>query len=118
MQEKKHLQLEYKLRNTEYPIISEVQYNLDDLDSDFVDIINVLNEDVMEKRVKFYTIDLSKLNLENVSRGVKKDGVLDVYVVSKKTGNVYYLIGAVIISICYYLLKRCKHDIRKQKGHW
>ena len=37
------------------------------------------------------------------------------YSAIQKNINIYYLIDAVIISICYYLLKRCKHDIRKQK---
>lgn len=41
--------------------------------------------------------------------------VILYYSAIQKNINIYYLIDAVIISICYYLLKRCKHDIRKQK---
>lgn len=43
--------------------------------------------------------------------------VILYYSAIQKNINIYYLIGSVIISICYYLLKRCKHDIRKQKGN-
>ena len=106
---------EYKLRNNEYPIISEVQYDLDELDSELVDIISALNEDVTEKIVKFYTIDLSKLNLENISRGVKKAGNLDIYVISKKTGNVYYLIGEEIENETYYNFNAELYDLLKIK---
>ena len=110
------IQLEqYKLRNNEYPIKSEVEFNLSDLDSDFVSIVSDLNEEIDEGRVKLYTIDLSKLDIESVSRGAKKDGDLDIYAYSKKTGKLYYVNGEEIENSNYYYLNDELYNLLKIK---
>lgn len=92
----------YKLRNDEYPVSSEVEFNISDLDSKLVDIMNIAGEEIANERVRLYIIDLSKLDIENVSRGAKKDGILDIYAYSKKTGKLYYLAGEEIEDKIYY----------------
>lgn len=60
----------------------------------------------------FYIIIMNKVD---ILKTLLLSLIILYYSTVQKNINMYYLIGAVIISICYYILKRCKDDIRKQK---
>ena len=52
-----------------------------------------------------YELDLSKINVESVTKGIKKDGdENDIYVISEKTKRIYYLKGYEIGDMTYYTL--------------
>ena len=54
-----------------------------------------LNNDYSEDGTEsYYIIDLSKIDVTQTKRGVKKSGnANDVYIIAKSSGNVYYLDG-------------------------
>ncbi len=52
----------------------------------------------------YYKIDLSKIDVESSTRGMKKSGDADIYVVSAKTMTVYYLKGETIRGETYFSL--------------
>lgn len=53
------------------------------------------NKDYVENgKNKFYTIDLSKINVTQTKRGIRRDSdEKDIYLISELTGKVYYLNG-------------------------
>ena len=52
----------------------------------------------------FYVVDLSKLDLDKVTRGNKTGGENDIYIVSPATNIVYYLLGVEISNEYYFSL--------------
>lgn len=60
-----------------------------------------------EDKVKFYQIDMKKLNLKNSTRGTKVDGY-DVYYLAYPSFNVYYLKGVEIGNQIYFTVESSK----------
>ena len=55
--------------------------------------------------ISLQELDLVEVGADNITRGLKKDGnANDIYVVSPKTGIVYYLAGQEIDGDYYYTL--------------
>ena len=106
---------DYKLRNNKYPIKNEVEFELSDFDSELVSILGEQNEEIIDEKVKLYTVDLSMLDIESVVRGTQKDSELDVYAYSTKTGNLYYLMGEEIEDQIYYNFNNELYNLLKIK---
>ncbi len=63
--------------------------------------------------VELYQVDLEKLGVEKITRGNGKKGVQDIYVYSKNTGRVYYVLGNKISKTKYYSLTQ-DLDVKNQ----
>ena len=101
----------YYFQNNSLPITDETSYLKDDIlqivkdenKDSFTEALN-LNEDNGED-TSFYKIELGALEVEQTTRGTKKNGKEeDVYVVAFPSMNVYYLAGVKAKSNWYYAL--------------
>ena len=95
----------YKYENNDYPYIIEndenktVKKNVENISNIFVD------EEKVDNVITLYPINLSKVGVENLSRGTNKDdNENDVYAFSEKTGKVYYVKGYKVGDDTYYTL--------------
>lgn len=104
----------YYLQNDSFPTPddSKVALSQNDIlnivknDDSFIEELK-LNDDYNESNTlgEFYKIDISKLNIEKTVRGTLKNGEeSDIYIVSAKTMNVYYLKGIEVNNVIYYSL--------------
>ena len=77
-------------------------------------------ENEESNKYKFDIIDYDKIDISNLKYGNKKNGVDDVYVVSSKTGLVYYAKGVKIGNSIYYrvddILGKTNEDIIYSKS--
>ena len=92
---------EYKFLNDEYPKKGEYLLDLDTVSP------NKREEQFgkVEGTMDFYIIDLNKLGIKELGRGVNGNTEnLDIYAVSKENGKVYYLAGQKIDKYWYYTL--------------
>ena len=101
----------YYFQNNSLPITDETSYLKDDIlqivkdenKDSFTEALN-LNEDNGED-TSFYKIELGALEVEQTTRGTKKNGKEeDVYVVAFPSMNVYYLAGVKAKGNWYYAL--------------
>ncbi len=101
----------YYFQNNSLPITDETSYLKDDIlqivkdenKDSFIEALN-LNEDNGED-TSFYKIELGALEVEQTTRGTKKNGKEeDVYVVAFPSMNVYYLAGVKAKGNWYYAL--------------
>ena len=91
------------LNNGELPAFDFVVIDLSEA-SDFVlNQFEQNGEDIVDDRVSLNKIDFNKLEVKNLTRGINET-YDDVYVVSTKTGIVYYAKGLKIGSKTYYTL--------------
>ena len=95
----------YKYENNDYPYIIEndenktVKKNVENISNIFV------GEEKVDNVITLYPINLSKVGVENLSRGInKEDNEEDVYAFSNKTGKVYYVKGYKVGDDTYYTL--------------
>lgn len=92
---------EYNFLNNEYPILEEYTLNLELIDS-------ASREEQFGKTsgtVEFYIIDLQKLGVYELHRGIPTNiETRDTYAILKETGKVYYLAGLNIDNKWYYTL--------------
>ena len=95
----------YKYENNDYPYIIEndenktVKKNVENISNIFV------GEEKVDNVITLYPINLSKVGVENLSRGInKEDDEEDVYAFSNKTGKVYYVKGYKVGDDTYYTL--------------
>lgn len=82
---------EYKFKNETYPIISETEGTINEL-------------------------DLYELGVNETKRGRKEKGEDDIYTVDVTTGKVTYKKGVKIGSITYYNLDDNNQELRKELG--
>lgn len=104
----------YKFENNDYPYIynenekKQITINIQDSIEQFQD------EEIIDNFVTLYQINLPEAGIENLSRGVEKEGeVKDVYAFSSKTGKIYYIKGIKIGDEVYYTLTE---DLKKLLG--
>lgn len=95
----------YRVNNNgEFPISDFINVNLsnasENVKSQFVDN----KEEVLNDEVNLAKIDYQKIKINNLTYGYGKTGNDDLYVVSPKTGIVYYAKGLKVGSITYYTL--------------
>ena len=95
---------DYYFRNNKYPILNgSINIDLSMLDLE-------ANQFIAETRnltdtITLKPIDLYEAGVQETNRGQQKNGnVKDIYLVSEKTGIVYYLKGEEIGSKIYYAL--------------
>ena len=100
----------YYEKNREYPIKASVNVDINNVNSS--DISQFLAEDKEDNIVMLYEIDYSLIgNIETI-RGNRENGAdEDIYAVSKKTGNVYYIKGERIGNVTYFTLTDELKDI-------
>ncbi len=63
------------------------------------------DETLVDGMLTLKVIDLNQINVSNVTFGNQKQGINDRYLVSLKTGKVYYEKGLVISGKTYYKIK-------------
>lgn len=68
------------------------------------------DEDINDNKIVFYQIDYNKISIGNLKYGNLTDGENDIYVVSKKTGKVYYAKGVEIGGVTYYTVTNNTQD--------
>ena len=100
----------YKLMNGQYPIYdNDVGFTqievLANTDADLRAILReemVKNDDyTVEGKNKFFTLDITKIDITQTKRGVKKDEK-DIFLISETTGKVYYLKGVSVKNQVYF----------------
>lgn len=101
---------QYHFINNEYPINEEYILDMDNIDSKYM--YEFEKETIEDGNIVFYVIDLNKCDVQEIKRGKNKISG-DVYVVSNKTGIVYYIDGVVIDDMKYYTLT---DDLRNEIG--
>lgn len=101
---------QYEFLNNEYPVQNEYVLDINDIDEDFRFQFN--KENITDDKLKLFTIDLVKCDVEQTKRGNSINDK-DKYVVSKDTGIVYYIDGVVIDNMRYYTLTK---DLRNEIG--
>ena len=91
----------YRTKNDgAYPVSDFVNIDISSLDeATKLQFINN-NEDIVNNNLSFRKLDLTKLSLVSITRGKTENN--DIYVVSEKTGIVYYAKGEIIGSNTYY----------------
>lgn len=100
----------YEFLNNEYPVQNEYVLDINDIDEDFR--FQFDKENITNDKLKLFTIDLVKCDVEQTKRGNSINDK-DKYVVSKDTGIVYYIDGVVIDNMRYYTLTK---DLRNEIG--
>ncbi len=91
----------YKLKNGTYPIGDEYILNIYDIEYDFVQQFE--GEDVNNESITLYKIDTGLIGSNELKYGNLAIPE-DVYLISKKTGRVYYANGVLIDNVVYYTL--------------
>lgn len=92
---------EYNFLNNEYPIKEEYTLDLELIDEKSRELQFGKTTGTME----FYIIDLNKLGITKLNRGLPGNlDNLDIYAISKESGKVYYLSGVSINKTVYYTL--------------
>lgn len=89
----------YYNKNGSYPI--EQSITISDVDPTLASE-QFKYEDRQSNVYRFDIIDYDKIDISNLKYGNKKNGVDDVYIVSSKTGLVYYAKGVKIGNSIYY----------------
>lgn len=62
------------------------------------------SDEIVDNKITLYTIDYDKIDIKDLKYGTGKDGANDVYVLSQKSGKVYYAKGVKIGNEMYYTL--------------
>ncbi len=94
----------YKQKNNSYPTKNSVVVDISDLnDYSRSQFINN-NEDIQLNRIVLNEIDYEKLSMTSLRYGNLEEGENDLYVVSPKTGKVYYAKGMKIGTKLYFSL--------------
>ena len=93
----------YRTNNNEFPIIDFVVIDLSGASDDVKKQFQENSEDITDDKVYLNKIDYTKLDISSLSRGVSESED-DIYVVSSKTGIVYYAKGLKIGNETYYTL--------------
>ena len=91
----------YYNQNNDYPTTSSVTVDLQNVNNG--DLIQFNLEDNKDNKIILYQIDLTLLGNLDLVYG-KESQTSDIYAVSKKTGNIYYLQGVKIGSKTYFTL--------------
>lgn len=92
---------DYEFANSKLPVSSTVSLPVpEDAKEQFQNEPDLNNSGKIELKY----IDYSKLNTENLVRGLSKEGADDRYAVSEWTGRLYYLKGEKIGNDVYYTL--------------
>lgn len=100
---------EYYLTNNNLPVVSEVEYTKAEL----VGLVDASKRTLLSSEITenndtnaiFYKLDLSKLPVENSSRGLGTGSdSTDIYVIANDTHNIYYLNGEAIEDTYYFSL--------------
>lgn len=96
---------QYDFMNNKYPITDNIYtFNLSTLSID-EKIQFSLEEGYEDNQVMFYEINLYEAGVDEIARGVRRNGnELDIYVLSENTGKVYYLKGEEYDGVRYYTL--------------
>lgn len=98
---------EYYLNNNELPVDISTTYTKATLVSMVDEASDVLSDEITsngDDSAIFYKLDLSKLPIENTSRGLETDGDTDIFVIAEGSFNVYYLAGEEIGDDYYFSL--------------
>jgi len=98
---------EYYLSNNELPVLLSDAYTKATLVSMIDEGTDELSEEITlngDDSAVFYKLDLSKLPIENTSRGLEENGDNDIFVIAKDSLNIYYLAGEEIGDDYYFSL--------------
>lgn len=91
----------YYFKNNKYPILDKVDLNVSTMDSELKE---QFGEEVIDSNsISLYEIDLKLADIDDLKRG-NGSSLKDKYVVSIKTGKVYYYKGEVLNGKVYYTL--------------
>ena len=105
---------DYKFKNNKYPIGNVKELNISSVDSELVSIFNSNGENIDGNKVTLYEIDFTKLDLDNLVRGMDKNSN-DIYLFSNESKKVYYIEGEKIENRTYYYLDSELYESLKLK---
>lgn len=91
---------DYESRYEKYPSLSDYVLDVNNVDSNSLD--QFADEDITEDKINFKVVNLSEVGITDTQYG--KGEETDVYVLSEKTGNVYYIKGLEYNGVTYYTL--------------
>ena len=92
---------EYHFRYEKYPVGTDKILSMSEIETDFVD--QFADETVVDEQITFKMVDLALIGINDTEFGKNKT-LNDVYVLSEKTGKVYYLAGVKYEEYIYYTL--------------
>ena len=99
---------EYYLNNNKLPVVSGTSYTKSQVVALISKGSDVLSAEITENgddTATFQIVDLSELDIDSSYRGIKSGGdTTDIYLVSNKTFNLYYLKGEKIAGEYYFSL--------------
>ena len=98
---------EYYYRYNKYPVKNEYVFDVSNVDTKFISQFS--EEEMVNSTISFKIIDLSAIGINKIEYGKGKN--LDIYALSEKTGNIYYLKGFEYEDELYYTLTKEVYDI-------
>ena len=93
----------YRTNNNEVPVTDFIVIDLSNASEEVIRQFEDNLEEIVDNKVKLNKIDYTKLDFSSLSRGLSESED-DIYVVSSKTGIVYYAKGLKIGNNTYYTL--------------
>ena len=91
----------YKYRYEKYPVTIDHNFSIEEVQLNSREQFE--REEIINDSIRFKVLDLSLLGINDTEFG-KQEFSNDMYVVSEKTGKVYYLAGIPYENITYYTL--------------
>lgn len=110
LEEMEDLVSSYYINNDELPVVATPSWDKDGLVGEISEGASELAEEIelnKDGSDTFFKIDISKLDIENISRGLEaEEDSTDIFVVAKESFNVYYLKGEEIDDTYYFSLSK------------
>lgn len=94
----------YTKNNATFPVKDTVILDISNVRANVKGQFTENGETIVNNTITLCEIDYDKIGIDALKYGRKQNGSQDVYVVSRKTGNVYYALGVKIGNDTYYSL--------------
>ncbi len=100
----------YKIKNDgEYPISDALLLDVSNVSSNSINQFS--DETIEDNKILLYQIDYNKISVGDLKYGKLKNGDNDTYVISKKTGKVYYAKGIEIGGVTYFYIQNNSEEL-------
>lgn len=91
---------DYITRNSGIIDFEEIDIDLSNIPNNYLNQFS--GQTIVENKIEAYVVNLEKVGVDNATYGNKLNSDLDIYVVTKATGDVYYMKGFETNNFIYY----------------